>query len=224
MEEYEINNEKGETDDLIELKEIHIKNDGKDYCLNLKFTDEKIKLSINYNEEMISMKYVREMNLKEIKGLNKIFYYINSFYDFYDYLQKLERNNKLNIKKTDDKISLLIFSEVLLKPQTIEIDLFLTKDELVINREKIIREFKNINNKINKTIEKNKDSKYIIIMIVLSLLIILIRDICIYNLNTEIEVLKKVNINMISFINNSKSEIMKLKEENTNMTSFMYNL
>ena len=86
MEEYEINNEKGETDDLTELKEIHIKNDVKDYCLNLRFTEEKIKFSINDNEEMISMKYVRVMNLKEIKGLNKIFYYINSFYDFYDYL------------------------------------------------------------------------------------------------------------------------------------------
>ena len=223
MEDYEIINEKGETPNLTELKEIHIKNNGKDYCLNLRFTDKKIKFSINDNEEMISMKYVREMNLKEIKGLNKVFYYINSFYDFYAYLQKLKANNKLNIKKNDKQISLLIMSEILLKPQTIVIDLFLTKDELAVNREKIIQEFK----KINEKIEKNKSNNYIIFIYILPIIILflllLIRIIYINDLKSEIIELKKKNNDLVSLINNVKLEIIESifvkKEQNTDIKS-----
>ena len=53
------------------------------------------------------------MNFKEIKELNKVFYVLNSFNDFYDYLKLLSDKEKLNIRKSDNKISIIIYSEVL---------------------------------------------------------------------------------------------------------------
>ena len=58
------------------------------------------------------------MNFKEIKGLNNIFNGINSFNDFYDYLKQYSNSNKLNIKKSNDKISITIIFTL----QVIEID------------------------------------------------------------------------------------------------------
>ena len=63
------------------------------------------------------------MSFKEIKELNNIFNVLNSFNDFYDYLKSLSNNNKLNIKKENDKITIIFYVEVLLNQEKIEIDL-----------------------------------------------------------------------------------------------------
>ena len=67
------------------------------------------------------------MSFDEIKKLNLQFNALESFQDFYDYLKSLSNNNKLNIKKSNDKISIVFNVEVLLKQQSIEIICFLRK-------------------------------------------------------------------------------------------------
>ena len=96
-----------------------------EYSLNVKYKEEIITFSIYVKNELLYDNYIRNMNFKEIKKLNKLFNILNSFSEFYDYLKTLSDKEKLNIKKYKDKISLIIFLEVLLKQETVEIDLFL---------------------------------------------------------------------------------------------------
>ena len=44
-----------------------------------------------------------------------------------NYLKSLSNNHKLNMKKDDNKITLIFYVEVLLKQQKIEIDLYQAK-------------------------------------------------------------------------------------------------
>ena len=84
------------------------------------------------------------MSLKEIKELNNIFNVLNvlnSFNEFYDYLKSLSNNHKLNIKKDDNKITLIFYVEVLLKQQKIEIDLYQAKNDINLNIKEIYQEF-----------------------------------------------------------------------------------
>jgi len=57
------------------------------------------------------------MSFKEIKNLNKGFSLLNSINEFYDYLKVLSENKKITIKKYEEKISLILFVEILLKKE-----------------------------------------------------------------------------------------------------------
>ena len=128
---------------------------------------------------------------------------MNFFDDFYDYLKKLSANKNLNIKKSNDKISIILNIEVLFKQQTIEIDIFFQKkdkdvhikeiwNELFIFKEKI-KEIDTLK-KENEEIKKENET-----------------------LKRDVEKLKKENkeINDIIEIQNKEIEIIKegIKQE-----------
>ena len=88
------------------------------------------------------------MSFKEIKELNKVFYVLNSINDFYEYLKLLSNNKKLNIKKNEEKITIILNIEVLLKEEIIEINLNKGKIDLNINIKNICKELIYIKEKI----------------------------------------------------------------------------
>ena len=128
------------------------------------------------------------MSFHEIKELNVQFQILNSFQDFYDYLKSLSNNNKLNIKKSNDKISIIFNIEVLLKQQSIEIDLSPEKRDLESNITELFEELKNTNEKIDNLLIKNKE-----------------KDNKISVLTNEIKKLK----NEINILKNDKNELKK---------------
>ena len=95
------------------------------------------------------------MNLKEIKELNPTFNVLNSLKDFYDYLKLLSEKNKINIKKTDEKLSIILSIEILMKEQSIEIDLFPKEKDINLNNELILEEISDLKQNI-KEIESLK--------------------------------------------------------------------
>ena len=158
MEEIPINFEQVETDNIINYEPIKIKDGQLEYSLNVKYKEEIITFSINVKNELLYDNYIRNMNFKEIKKLNKLFNILNSFSDFYDYLKSLSNIEKLNIKKYKDKISLIIFLEVLLKQETVEIDLFLGQQDIDLKMKIISKELLKIKGnevyKINEELNK----------------------------------------------------------------------
>ena len=106
---------------------IKIENNEIKYDINIGIKEDDITFSLHDKEQFPSVNYNRTMSFNEIRELNKAFSLLNSIYDFYDYLKSLAENKKINIKKCDDKLSIILFIEVLAKQQTIEIDYFQLK-------------------------------------------------------------------------------------------------
>ena len=130
------------------------------------------------------------MDFKEIKELNKVFYVLNSFNDFYDYLKSLSDKGKLDIKIYKDKITIIIYLEVLFKQENAEIDLLIGKQDIDLNMEIISKEILDIKgNKIQKLNKLNED------------------------LNNEINNLKNKNEELNTEINNLKQENERLNEK-----------
>ena len=134
MEEYQLTSDHDETNEKINYAPIQIEQNQIIYNLNIESKGNKITFSINDKNQIPSVYYVRTLTLEEIKNLNQVFYILNSFNDFYDYLKKLSDNKKLSINKNNNnKISLILNAEILFKQQNIEIDLLLKKKDLDIN-------------------------------------------------------------------------------------------
>jgi len=133
MEEYQLTSDHDETNEKINYAPIQIEQNQIIYNLNIESKGNKITFSINDKNQIPSVYYVRTLTLEEIKNLNQVFYILNSFNDFYDYLKKLSDNKKLSINKNNNKISLILNVEILFKQQNIEIDLLLKKKDLDIN-------------------------------------------------------------------------------------------
>ena len=150
MEEVPILEEKGETIEIINFDPIKIEQNEIIYILNMEAKEDKITFSINDKEQLPSVNYIRTMTLKEIKELNIMLLSLTSFKDFYDYLKTLSNNHKINIKKDDNKITLIFYVEVLLKQQKIEIDLYQTKNDINLNIKEIYQELIKIKNKIKE--------------------------------------------------------------------------
>ena len=77
MEEIEIINEKGETDDIVEIYDfpsLKIEQDNIIYELNFKFEKNDIILSTYDKEKYPFVQYKRKLSLKELKDLNKASY------------------------------------------------------------------------------------------------------------------------------------------------------
>ena len=157
MDEYQLNVNKGETVIKAQFNEIQIKQNEFNYDLNIETKENTIYFSMK-DKKLPYINYKKSMSLKEIKKLNAQFYFIKSFQDFYDYLKSLSNNNKLIIKKSNNKISIIWNLEVLLKQQSIEIDLFPDKIDLEINIKEIWEELIKIKEKINK-IDNLKNEK-----------------------------------------------------------------
>ena len=133
MEEYQLTSDHDETNEKINYAPIQIEQNQIIYNLNIESKGNKITFSINDKNQIPSVYYVRTLTLEEIKNLNQVFYILNSFNDFYDYLKKLSDNKKLSINKNNNKISLILNAEILFKQQNIEIELLLKKKGLDIN-------------------------------------------------------------------------------------------
>ena len=145
-------------DNIINYEPIKIKHDELEYDLNIKSKGEIITFSINVKKQLLYDNYIRTMNFKEIKQLNKIFYVLNSFNDFYDYLKSLSDKEKLNIRTSDNKISIIIYLEVLFKKENVEMDLFIGRQDTDLNMQIISNELFNIKEKeiykINEKLNK----------------------------------------------------------------------
>ena len=176
MEDITINYDQGETDNIINYEPIKLKQNENEYNLNIKSKGEMITFSINVKKELLYYNYMKKISFREIKKLNKVFSDLNSFNEFYGYLKSLSDIEKLNIKKYNDKISIIIYLEVLLKQEEVEIDLFLGKQDIDFNMQIISKELLNI-----------KENE-------------------IYKLNEEIKNLKKENTELNKEINNLKKE------------------
>ena len=125
--------DKGETSETIEFNPIQIEQDESKYELNIQNKNNMIKFSIIDKSIFPSVNYIRKMQFKEIRELNKIFNLLNSFNEFYDYLKALSENKKLIVKKRNDRISIIFYVEVLLKQQEIVIDLYPIKKDVDLN-------------------------------------------------------------------------------------------
>ena len=197
MEKYQFNTNKGEKANIIQFDVIHIEQNKFKYDLNIEAKENTIYFAINDNNQLPPSNFKRAMSFKEIKELNVQFHALNTFGDFYIYLKSLSNNNKLNIKKSSDKISILFNVEVLLKKQSIVIDLFPEKIYLELIIKKILKELKNIKNEnkrkdndINKLINENLELK------------------------KEINILKNKDIEKDNEINSLRNDINNLKSYN----------
>ena len=190
MEEFPINFDQGETENIINYEPIKLKQNDKEYNLNIKSKGEMITFSINVKKELLYDNYIKKISFKEIKKLNKVFLVLNSFNEFYDYLKSSSNKGKLDIKIYKDKITIIIYLEVLFKQENAEIDLLIGKQDIDLNMEIISKELLDIKgNKIQKLNKLNED------------------------LNKEINNLKNKNEGLNSEINNLKQENEKLNEK-----------
>ena len=137
------------TENIVNLAPIKIEDNNNNYFLNIGINNDIINFSINDKEQLLSINYIKTMNFKEIKDLNKGFSILNSINDFYDYLKVLSENKKINIKKDEEKITIILFIEVLLKKEIIEINLYPGKIDLDLNIKNICKEIIYIKEKIN---------------------------------------------------------------------------
>ena len=119
MNEFQSTKDKGDT---INFEQIQIELNEIKYDLNVKVKEYKIVFSIYAKEQFPAVNYERIMDSKEIKDLNIVFSNINSYNDFNYYLKSLSNNKKLNVKKNNAKIWLILFIEDKSNQQEIEID------------------------------------------------------------------------------------------------------
>jgi len=148
--------DKGETPEIINYTPIKIEQNEIIYKLNIKSEKNILTLSMNDKDKFPSAYYTRKMSFEKIKGINQVFTLLKSINDFYDYLILLSENKKLNLKKYNDKISIIFYVEILLKQQLIEIDLFPTKKDINLNFNEIYQELTNINLKMD-SLKKDND-------------------------------------------------------------------
>ena len=142
--------------DIINFEQIQIELNRIKYDLNIKVKENKIVFSIYEQEQFPAVNYERTMDLKEIKDLNIALSGIYSFNDFYDYLKSLSNNKKINIKKNNDKISLILFIEDKSSQQEIEIDLYPEKKDLYLNIKDVYKQLLNIQKNIDDLKNENK--------------------------------------------------------------------
>ena len=159
MDEFPISCDRGETDNIIDYEPIKIKQNEIEYNLNIKSKGDMIIFSINIKNQLLYDNYIRKMRFHNIKELHKSFNSLKSCTNFYEYLKTLSDNEKLNIKKYNDKISLIIYLEVASKQENIEIDLFIGKQDIDFNMQIISKEINNLKKekeKLNKEINNLK--------------------------------------------------------------------
>ena len=160
MEQFPISFDQGETENIINYEPIKLKQNDKEYNLDIKSKGDMITFSIKVKKELLYDNYIKKISFKEIKKLNKVFHDLNSFKEFYDYLKSSVDKEKLNIKIYNDKITIIIYLEVLFKQENVEIDLFIGKQDIDLNMEIISKELLNI--KENEIYKINKDLNKVI--------------------------------------------------------------
>jgi len=157
-------------------EKIDIITEDKAYKLIIEIGEITMKIKIE-NEDPFIGTYSRFFSIREIKELHPVFNMLNSFNEFLDYFKALAKNKKIDIKQTDESISINMTVEYLLKQNTIEILLTqedvnynkiskLLKNEIVLMKEKMNDmeiKYKNIIEKQNENnmnlVEENNNIK-----------------------------------------------------------------
>ena len=128
MEELPSIKKEGETIKKLNLIKIQLEINKNNYELNIDSKEEIITFELFNKDQIPCVNYIRTMNFKEIKELNQLFSLLKTYNDFYDYLKLLSKDKKINIKKSQDKITIILFVDVLSRQQEIKIDLFPEKN------------------------------------------------------------------------------------------------
>ncbi len=116
---------------------IIIEADGKKFTLLIKSIDESMTFIATDPEEIGGCKYIRKMDLKDIKEkvTQNLLAGLNTCEDFSVYLKALAEMKKLFLTKKEDKISMsFVIEYLLIKKHNVEIDLFPEKtnvDEVI---------------------------------------------------------------------------------------------
>ena len=174
--------------------EVQVEQNNMKYNLKIKSKKDIVAFILHDKNEFPSIYYSQKLNFQKIKGLNKVFDLFNSLKDFFDYLKMLSQKKKIGIKKLNDKIILILFIEVLLKQQEIEIDLLPIKKDIDSNIKELYQELINIKKKITDNEELKK-------------------------LKKEINELKNDNKVLISIIENQNNDIKILKDSLFNLVN-----
>ena len=165
---------------------IIVETDGKKFTLLIKSIDESMTFIATDPEEIGGCKYIRKMNLKDIKEkvTQNLLAGLNTCEDFSVYLKALAEMKKLFLTKKEDKISMsFVIEYLLIKKHNVEIDLFPEK----INVDEVIRQ-------LCKEVGVLKEEVKVLKM-------------------TKIENLEKENKELKNIIENLKKENTSLKEE-----------
>ena len=172
--------------------EVQVEQNYMKYNLKIKSKKDIVEFILHDKNEFPSIYYFQNMNFQKIKSLNKVLDLFNSLKDFFDYLKTLSQKKKIGVKKLNDKIILILYIEVLLKQQEIEIELFPVKKDMNSNIKELYQELINIKKRITDNEELTK-------------------------LKKEINELKNDNKLLISIIENQNNDIKILKDSLFNL-------
>ena len=207
MEEVPIIESELEVDNPIQIPIILTKTK---YTLKVDSQKDIITFELIDVEKIPRINYIRKMNFKEIKEMSQLFNLLKTSNDFNDYLKFLSKDKKINIKKSKDKISLILFINVLSKQQEIIIDLFPEKNELEINRKE--KELNNNFQNIRK--EKNNSFNYLLNIIIILIPFFIGTFIMMFQESKENKSLIKKLENQIKEINDkNEKQINELNEK-----------
>ena len=156
---------------------------------------------LNLSEENeLYEEYELNLTFDDLKQIHKVFLMLNSSQDFIEYIKALIENNKITIIKEDEnKISIKMIVEYLLKQNTIQLDLKLKKMNLEIVVKDMLKQIIDLNNRLKKVesdyTELKEENK---------------------SLKEENKIVKENNIKMLKYIESIKKEIVELKNTDEN--------
>ena len=196
--------------------EVQVEQNNMKYNLKIKSKKDIVEFILHDKNEFPSIYYSQKLNFQKIKSLNKVFDLFNSLKDFFDYLKILSQKKKIGVKKSNDKLILILYIEVLLKQQEIEIELFPVKKDMNSNIKELYQELINIKKRITDNEELTKLKKEINELKNDNKLLISIIE----NQNNDIKILKDSLFNLINksviMADDEKSSLLKEIEKKTN--------
>jgi len=196
--------------------EVQVEQNNMKYNLKIKSKKNIVELILDDKNEFPLIYYSKKLNFQKIKSLNKVFDLFNSLKDFFDYLKILSQKKKIGVKKSNDKLILILYIDVLLKQQEIEIELFPVKKDMNSNIKELYQELISIKRRITDNEELSKLKKEINELKNENKVLISIIE----NQNNDIKILKDSLFNLINksviMGDDEKSSLLKEIEKKTN--------